>query len=153
MKEVRGLLDYTDNWELPDVKIFTGNATVKSNGELVMGRGAALQVRDNHRGISKALGTLIKPQLVVGNEFYGFALCQAASPRQLIGIFQVKTYYSNFADIELIQRSTNMLKQIAEAKPQLIFHMNYPGIGHGKLKYKHIQDIVSILPDNVILYK
>lgn len=43
-----------------DVLIVTGNSTLKSNGAVVMGRGAAMQMRDRFKDIDKEFGALIK---------------------------------------------------------------------------------------------
>lgn len=66
MRVWTGHIDYTPagmaasplNW----VYLFTGNCYLKANGALVMGRGAALQVRDAYPGIDKLLGRLIRQQ-------------------------------------------------------------------------------------------
>lgn len=171
MKEIRGLLDYTDEWSLPTIKIFTGNNTITKDGRLVMGRGAAKQVRDHYRGIDRKLGEKIQD---IHNrekrENYNFTLCDIDEFSQLgaysksllklksnktfiIGILQVKQHYSSTADIDIIRDGVQVLNHVARSRPNLKFEMNYPGIGYGNLKIKHIRSIVNILPDNVTLYR
>lgn len=183
MKECRGLLNYSDKWELPIVKIFTGNSTIRGDGALVMGRGAALQVRDAYPGIDKKMGNQIRDFSKSHNnsEYYGICfatiddpspicktnnkygskfddsynrtIIEVPKPKQIIGSFQVKTHYSNHAEDKIIRRSADILNRVALAKPHIQFHMNFPGIGYGNLKYKKVLKIVEILPDNVILYR
>ena len=45
MKLIKGLLDYSKPWTIPNIYLFTGNPIVKANGAIVMGCGAARQVR------------------------------------------------------------------------------------------------------------
>lgn len=65
MKLVLGKLDYSPEamrrTHERTAFLFTGNSTIKTNGALVMGRGAALEVRDAYPGIDHALGKKIEP--------------------------------------------------------------------------------------------
>jgi hypothetical protein len=60
-----GKLDYSPRGMLATHErtafLFTGNSTVKTNGALVMGRGAALEVRDLYPGVDHMLGRKIEP--------------------------------------------------------------------------------------------
>lgn len=143
------LLDYTKPWSLPEVYLFTGNSTVKNNGAIVMGRGAARQVRDHFPMIDQSFGNIIKHRpnahlawITLPNE-------------QHIGWFKVKDFWRDPAKLELIRKSTKLLASIANRhlNPELTFHMNFPGIGNGRLEYDSVLEIVSQLPDNVYLYK
>lgn len=49
--------------------------------------------------------------------------------------------------------SPDKLTHIAAQKPNVTFHMNFPGIGYGGLTLNSILPIVDKLPNNVILYK
>lgn len=147
MKLIQGLLDYSTPWTLPDVYLFTGNSYIKNNGAIVMGRGAAKQVRDTYPGIDKLFGEVIekKPHL--------FLTWVSLPNEQVIGWFKVKRFWSENARIELIKASTKALKEVAEPRSTITFHMNYPGIGNGGLTFEDVQPIVETLPDNVWIYK
>ena len=154
MKIVNKKLDYSADWESPDIYMFTGNSTVKKNSALVMGRGAALQVRDTFPGIDKICGNRIK---CMSDSMYGVLFFRVdplePAEQKLIGVFQVKTNYSSDADLNIIENSTEVLKRYAENFPNKTFHMNFPGIGAGHLNYGDVFKIVHKLPNNIILYK
>jgi hypothetical protein len=147
MKLIDGLLDYSKHWERPDIYLFTGNATIKKDGAIVMGRGAAKQCRDLFPGVDQTIGGLLAMQ-PKANLLFAFI-----SPGQWLGWFKVKEHWSTPARIDLIERSTAELKAIAEAKPKFIHHMNYPGVGNGRLDESMVQPILDTLPDNVWIYR
>lgn len=143
-------LNYNANWEIPDVYLFTGNSCITKNKKLVMGRGAALACRDLFEGCDKQFAAKI--QASKNNPNYCVEFIELA-PRKLLGVFQVKYNFADKADINLIKTSTGILARIATQKPDLKFHMNFPGIGYGGLQYNLVLPIVDKLPNNVILYK
>lgn len=161
-----GYLNYRSPWTDPDVYIFTGNSYITAKSKLVMGRGAALECRGAYPGCDAKLASVIqaKAEKTVIGEIapdYGLVFIEigptfmgiSGEHAQYLGVFQVKRYYSDPANLDLITHSTNILKQLAENKPHLTFHMNFPGIGAGGLKYEFVLPSVQCLPDNVILYK
>lgn len=152
MKIINGLLDYSKPWSTPDLYLFTGNRYITAKGKLVMGRGAALQCRDTYPGVDKDLANYIKNKSNTLQPNY-FIIFTQLSKDQYLGAFQVKNNFADKAELEIIKRSTKMLKRYAIDKPHLNFHMNFPGIGYGGLPYELILPIVQQLPDNVILYK
>ena len=126
----------------PGFFIFTGNVVVKGNGALVMGRGIAREIRDAVPGVDKVIGDAVKLH-IQSDFFYGVILMNPFS------IFQVKYSYSDPADLDLIQRSSVMLGGYALRTPNIIFNLNFPGIGNGKLKYNDVLPLLESLPDNV----
>ena len=147
MKLIEGLLDYGKPWTLPDVYLFTGNGIIKKNGAIVMGRGAAKQVRDTYPGIDESFGAIIqrKPNANI--------VWVSLPNDQHLGWFKVKDHWIEPAKLELIQISTERLRVLATNKKKITFHMNYPGIGNGKLSIADVGIILSTLPDNVRIYK
>lgn len=141
MKLVEGLIDYSQRWELPDVFMFTGNKFITKDGRLVMGRGAAKQVRDTYPGVDKR----IKSDRPV-------TFCRLG-PNQYLGYFCVKDHFRESADLDLIGQSVTALVTHASRVPQATFHLNYPGIGAGRLSESAVEPILQRLPDNVWVYK
>lgn len=141
-----GNLDYTRAEHDPgNVYLFTGNSTVKRNGGLVMGRGAAKEVRDLYPGIDKEFGR----QITSGGT-YGLII--GTSMRPNIGVFQVKYRFDTRAELRLIKNSVDFLDQYAREFDRAIY-MNYPGVGNGGLLQTDVAPLLSSLPDNVFLYK
>ena len=140
MKLIERRLDYSAPWQLPDLYLFTGNPIRRNDGGLVMGRGAARQVRDSYPGIDQRIKTHCN---------ITFTLIQNT---QWIGWFKVKKHFMDDADLSLIAKSTLMLRQIATHRKDCTFHMNFPGIGNGRLQLHTVQQVVQQLPNNVLLY-
>ena len=147
---VNSRLDYSANWNTPDIYLFTGNSYITKNGKLVMGRGAALACRDLFTDCDKQFAFKILTSKYTPNYFVEFI---ELAPDKLLGAFQVKHNFADNADIELIKKSAKKLKHIATQKPHIKFHMNFPGIGYGGLPFNIVLPIVDKLPNNVILYK
>ena len=141
MKLIEGLIDYSTRWTLPDVYMFTGNKFITKDGRLVMGRGAAKQVRDTYPGIDQHI-RIDKP--VTFTYIRG---------EQYLGYFCVKDHFRESADIDLIGQSVTALVTHALAVPHVTFHLNYPGIGAGRLSESAVQPILERLPANVWVYR
>jgi len=154
MKIVNRLLDYSAKWELPDVYLFTGNSTVKNNGALVMGRGAAKQVRDSYPGIDKRFGTMLQARKDIKSNLPDPSLLWVdIHIYKYIGWFKVKEYWGNSAQLDLIETSMQALNKLSHIYKQYTYHMNFPGIGNGKLKEADVMPILEQLPDNVLIYR
>lgn len=136
-----------------DAILFTANSTVRKDGALVMGRGAALEAQKLFPGINKFFGEAIK---VFGKRRYG--VIYRAPPfggGKYIGAFQVKCNYREDADLSLIEYSTDYLLRDIRAdlpEPGMLFAVNFPGIGWGRLKREDVLPIISKLPDNVEIW-
>ncbi len=143
MRMTHGYIDYSVKPDKHTCLLFTGNAFVKKDGGLVMGRGAAQQVRDTYPGADRWFGARIDRQ---GDE-YGVII----NPKTGFGVFQVKTHFKDEASLSLISHSANVLRVVAWTFPDILFRCNYPGIGNGKLSRDDVEPILDLanLPDNV----
>lgn len=137
---IHSRLDYGTPWRLPDVYLFTGNPIRRSDGALVMGRGAARAVRDAYPGIDRRIRT---------DRPVTYSL---VAPDQWIGWFQVKHHWQQPADLALIQQSAELLASQAAQRPHIRFHLNAPGIGNGQLDWAEVEPLLAPLPDNVSIY-
>ena len=143
MHIVNSLLDYSEDWTLPEVRLFTGNPIKRQDGGIVMGRGAARQVRDTYPGIDKLIKT-DKP--VTWIEI-------PDRSRQWLGWFKVKHHWKDEACLDLIKGSSDFLADIANLRPDHTFKINAPGIGNGKLQWSDVEPLLQALPDNCLVYK
>jgi len=136
-------IDYSEKPDRHTCLLFTGNAFVKKNGALVMGRGAAQQVRDAYPGADRWFGQRISQQ----GDVYGVII----NPINGFGIFQVKDHFSEDANLTLIATSARDLRVVAWTFPDILFRCNYPGIGNGKLSRDDVEPVLDAanLPDNV----
>lgn len=146
MKLVEGRLDYAAGWERPDVYVFTGNPIRRKDGAVVMGRGAAKEVRDNYPTVPYAIGEYLKAR-----PYANLALANVG-PEQDIIWFKVKHHWRADADLALIYDSAYALGLIARLSEETTYHMNFPGVGNGRLRYEDVLPILEKLPDNVLIY-
>lgn len=128
----------------------TINSIVKTNGELVMGAGIAKEFRD------------WLPNNVVAKEF-GKKILEINGNGKELGLvfphmfnlagFQTKVNYKDDSSLELIKISTEQLNTYARRYPNHRFGLNFPGIGKGNLDEDDVMGIISILPDNIDVWK
>lgn len=136
-----------DHLEECNVLLVTTNQYIKKDGSLVMGAGAALQLKQLCPGVDYHFGHFgfIKDYPVD----YFFKKWDNVKP--YLGYFNVKDHFKDKASLERIKISTNALLEMAtdEVGRNLTIFLNYPGIGNGKLKREDVEPIISVLPDNV----
>lgn len=133
-----------------DIFLITTNSTIKANGTLVMGAGIAKEARDRWKGLDAIAGEMVMSEC--GNRgTYGLMLSNWRNGKKL-GLFQVKIGWDENADVELIKLSTEKLIRFAEEHPELKIHLNYPGIGNGKLSVDDVHPIICSLPNNVTIW-
>jgi hypothetical protein len=150
MQLIKGLLNYSEPWESSHIYLFTGNAMIKNNGAIVMGRGAAKQVRDTYPGIDKAYGAELQRH---PDAHIMWVSRMGLTGNQALGWFKVKHHWANNAEPSLITESTQKLKEHALSKPDLVYHMNFPGVGNGGLNEADVLNLIEPLPHNVLIYR
>ncbi len=145
MQLVKG--DLWDELGKADVLLVTTNSTVKRNGELVMGRGAAAEAKARYPEMPKRLGDWAR-------QFpdYLLYLTHNDGPTS-IGAFQVKHDWRGPAGFGLIQAAVDRLGSYARTLPNWRFALNFPGIGNGGLTREDVLPIIEQLPDNVYVYE
>jgi len=139
--------------------VVTTNATITLKGKLVMGRGAAEQATKRLKGIQKEAADVIKFHAWINRlskpPLYGFLPVRLPRPEEGkygFGIFQVKSHYSNKADLDIISTSASGLRVWALENSEVTIRMNYPGIGNGRLDKSSVIALIRGLPDNVYIY-
>jgi len=145
-------IQYGNMWDVydeSDLFLITTNSFIKRNGALVMGAGIARQARDRFPGLDLALGRKIKH---LGK--YGLIVSEKW-PDKKLGAFQVKYHFKDRAELNLISHSTEMLMEFIETRRLYSskIHLNFPGIGNGKLDKDAVLRVVEVLPDCVTLWE
>lgn len=127
--------------------LVTTNASVRKDGTLVMGRGAALQAAKLYPGIDYKLGQRVKQ--------FGYRMLYGTlwDRHWPIGAFQVKRRWMDKADIEIIKESVKQLRQIAIYYKDVVWNVNYPGIGNGGLSKDVVAPLLAGLPENVVIWE
>lgn len=125
--------------------LVTTNATVRRDGALVMGRGAAKTLATRFPVLPYTFGSRI---LAYQHKPYGVILDDATRT----GIFQVKYHWANDANLTLILKSVDTLTKIAASTPDETYYLNYPGIGNGRLAKSEVEPLLADLPSNVHIW-
>ena len=130
----------------PGIIIVTTNSFLTSEVKLVMGRGAAWQLKRKLPGIEKIFGKMILDTCGhlgrYGLLFHG-----------KYGAAQVKYHFMERADLDLIEFSMIKLSLEAKKAQKTVFNINYPGVGNGRLKESEVKPALRMLPDNVYVWK
>jgi hypothetical protein len=132
-------------FEAPGLKIVTTNSYITKEKRLVMGRGAALQLKQFVPDIDQSFG-----QMII--ESCGHLGVYGLLMHGKYGAAQVKNNYKDKADIDLIVFSMAFLADEAK-RNRYIYNINYPGIGNGGLDKNIVRPILDILPDNVYIWE
>lgn len=139
----------TDLWTEPaDARCITTNGFVKMNGELVMGRGVALQAKLRYPSLPTYWGHRVKS---FGNHLATYREDQMDFT---LVSFPVKHNWYEKADLALIKQSAEELQKYIN-----IFNRDFqkillprPGCGNGGLDWKDVKPVIEpILDDRIIV--
>lgn len=132
--------------------LVTANSVLNRYGWLVMGAGAAYQARLNYPMLDKVFGDAVAKTCGSHGVFGLIIHPDWPEPKTNIGLFQTKTDWRQPSNLDIIQKSADMLALWAAEHPDIQVHLNYPGIGLGGLPIIVVQPIVDALPDNVHIW-
>jgi hypothetical protein len=150
-----------------DQVFVTTNSTIKTNGDLVMGRGFAKSLADKLPFLASNAGkAIMRSQGCKISGWDGFPLNYGIIPYVagstnayaieevfVIGLFQVKHHWGEPAKQYLVEMATEMLNAFATHHHHMTFAVNFPAIGNGNLNYDDIYPIINELPDNVDVWQ
>lgn len=125
-----------------DATVVTTNGVVKANGRAVMGRGVALQAAKHFPNLSYRLGQKIEKD---GNHVYVF---EFEDVERIVVTFPVKVHWREPAKLELIERSTAELVEIAGNYGWQKVVLPRPGCGNGKLEWEEVRAVIEPLLDD-----
>lgn len=136
-------------WGKTDLFLITTNSTLNSTGELVMGKGIALEAKNRFPILPKLFG---KQLLSLRNRRKYHILINEIDENR-IGAFQVKYHWNDRADeILIIESAGELFKTIAFNNFKRV-DLNFPGIGAGGLPRSIIYPVMYILPDVVHVWE
>ena len=126
--------------------IVTTNSFLTSETKLVMGKGAAWELKMKVPGIDHEFGKMILEKCGhLGR--YGLLL------HGKYGALQVKYRFDEKANLELIKFSLGKLASLASKSKHDWFNVNFPGIGNGGLNKTDVLPLLDILPRNVYVWE
>ena len=130
--------------------LVTTNASVRKDGCLVCGRGAAKEAAERFPTFSRRCGHKIR-FYEREEKIYGIMIFSGILPQGSIGAFQVKYHWKDQADLLLIAHSVGQLILVSGQYERIA--MNFPGTGFGRLAREKVLPLLEPLPDNVIIYE
>lgn len=137
------------------VIVVTTNGIIKSNGDLVMGRGAAGELARLCPRAPHVLGTAIRLAHPKTGDFYLYGCVVVPNPdnpTRSWGAFQTKGHYRDPSTLEMVEYGVYRLDKLAsQTKTQ--YHVNFPGIGLGGLKREDVLPRLARLPGNVTIWE
>lgn len=143
MKQCRG-----DIWRFHDKGfsiVIPTNGAVRQDGACVMGRGLAKQAAQRYSEFPYTLGRQIK---LFGNHVYLDRITRLFS-------FPVKHHWTEPADLKLIARSVEELKELCRHSSLSILktkvYMPRVGCGNGGRDWKEVKPILRTLSDDFIV--
>lgn len=133
MKEITGnLWDY----EGRGIIVVTTNGVLNKCGELVMGKGIALQAYGRDIRLAKIFGDHVKERGNVPLLFENWLS------------FPTKENWRDKSIPSLIKRSAEFAQKISDENPHLSFYSSRPGCGNGGLEWEDVRPIIyPILSD------
>lgn len=136
-----------------ELVLITTNSYVTKGGNLVMGRGAALELKNKYPWMATYFGNEIMKTCGNLGEYNLMLTLGRWQEFRIYGAFQVKYHFKDRANLELISRSVNKLNDYIEKSKIERVSMNYPGIGYGGRTEDEILPIIEKLSDKVKIYK
>jgi len=126
--------------------VITTNSYIRKDGCLVMGRGAAKQLKDRFPKIEKYAGDYIKSFQKRKDDDDDYCFFTLKYEHHHIGFLQVKRFFKDDADLELIWDSIDCMQRFVEMAPWIKkVNINYPGIGFGGLTKKKVKPCLEEL--------
>ena len=116
-----------------------------------MGRGIAKEASDRFPNLGMALGQTIKKRC--GNLGLYYLLVSPHWPKAKLGAFQVKAHYKNQASVDIISESIRRLNLWCARHPGKEVHLNFPGIGNGRLERLAVTPLLRALSDQVTVWE
>jgi hypothetical protein len=141
-----------DIWTYPaEAFVLTTNGDINSKGKAVMGRGIALQAKNRFARIDLDLAVAIEK---AGNHVHHLKTYKDRKDnitRRIIS-FPVKHHWHEKADMNLIRRSANELRELVDYNCWEKVAMPRPGCGAGLLEWSNVRMLLKdILDDRFVV--
>ena len=128
-----------------DYVCITTNSYIKSNGELCMGAGIALEANQRIKGLAKELGYKIR------NTCGHLGIYNCINVGKWIA-FQTKIHYKYNTPIDVLKYSIQKLYTACMENPNKTFALPFPAINHGGKSAEEVYPLIKHLPDNVTVF-
>ena len=144
---VRNAIDYKKPIPDNEVVFFTSNSTLNNKGELVMGAGNALAMKEAYPQAPKMFADMVKLYPSRRIHITNPSLCGG-----MIGSFQTKIHWRNPTPLNILMESIRQLNIISMLYTKITYHLPCPAINHGGMKEEDVLKLLDELPNNVLVY-
>jgi len=144
------------------ITIVSTNACINTYENLVMGAGAAGKAKIIWPGIARKAGDYLleraesteifqvgpyhREYKLISPDYLFFTIRWPTGEE--IGFLQVKRRFDQPADIDLLTISVAALRSFHHRNPDMVKHLNFPGIGNGRLQREDVLPIISDILDS-----
>lgn len=118
------------------LRCITTNGATRRDGAAVMGRGCALEAKEKMPGIEYRLGELLGEH---GNRVFRLG---ALADGSHVASFPVKHHWKQLADLDLIERSSRQLVELADKFGYRAL-VPRPGCGNGALAWHDVRPVLE----------
>lgn len=133
---------YGNLWDHPGIKVIPTNGMLRSDGQAIMGSGAALEARVRYPDVPRVLGF----QITLAGNIVHYLPTNSGT---LLMSFPTKHDWKGPSNLQLIRESALLLARYAEMSRR-DYVLPRPGCGYGQLLWEDVCDVIlPILPDNV----
>jgi len=136
-----------DVYPTADLFVITTNSFITRDHRLVMGRGIAREACARFPGLETRLAEAVARRCGHLRE-YNLVIDR----KTRIAAFQVKYHWADMATPRLIRASAIALRNLVAERP-LHVHMNFPGIGNGRLDRADVLPLLMDLPETVTIWE
>ncbi len=137
--------------------LFTGNSTLNTHGQLIMGKGSAGEAKRLFPALPTVFGEMLQEEGAVGGLYgiFTYKIAYKDKDPQTIGVFQTKRHWSQDSDPLVIAHSTGYLCAYLDFWNMRFesVAMPFPGIGYGNLQRDQILPLLEPLPERVRIYE
>lgn len=134
------MLEQVCNIFTKSIFCITTNGIVKSNGELVMGAGVALEAKKRYPNLPYFIGLHVREKGNIPGIFNYY--------KETIISFPTKDHFKNKSNIDLIINSARDIVIIANMYKLNEIYLTRPGCGLGGLDWNYVRDKISPILDN-----
>ena len=142
---------FTDFWKELEIRkydaiVCTTNCIVKQNGELVMGKGIALDFNIRYPGLARTWGQRTKDLIDQGKR--GQIIISQHNKKDIwLVSLPTKYHFRDNSYISLITQNCNELMIVADAMGWHNILMTQPGCGNGGLSWLDVKYKIDFLDD------
>jgi hypothetical protein len=126
----------------------TTNGETRKNGYAVMGKGNAQLVRDTFK-LDKLLGEYL---LKYGNRAFYLGAHSYKGKDIIIASFPTKQFWKDKSNLDLIEKSVEQIKKIADKYNLKKIYIPVPGCSNGQLKWSQVKERLCTLDERFIIY-